>query len=462
MKSAFVVAAPWSGSGKTTVTLGIVAALEARGLRVQTFKVGPDYIDPAHHARVTGRPSHNLDTWMIPPRANRRIFHGAGADVGVVEGVMGLYDGVDGARGDGSTAHLARLLGLPVVLVVDARSMARSAAALVRGFASFTPRVRLTGVIWNRVGSPSHRRVLDEALAAAGLPPTLGCLPREPGVALPERHLGLVTPGEAPLPGDWVERLGRWAEAHIDLGALLERTPPPPGPPSRPARQRPGGASRRIAVARDAAFCFCYEENLRILEAAGARIVHFSPLAGDGLPPGIDGLYLGGGYPEVHAGRLARNRAFLDGIRDAHGRGMPVYAECGGFMVLCRELEDLDGTRHPMAGVFPAAVRMRRNRFRLGYREVRVAGIPGMEGLTARGHEFHYSDLEAPPPDTDRVYRVSNARGEPLEPEGYRRGSALGGYIHLHFASCPELPLRWLGLSGDFGWKAGRLGSWEA
>ena len=447
MKSAFVVAAPWSGSGKTTVTLGIVAALKGRGLRVQAFKVGPDYIDPSHHARITGRPSHNLDTWMIPPGVNRRMFHDADADVAVVEGVMGLYDGVDGARGEGSTAHLARLLGLPVVLVVDARSMARSAAALVRGFASFTPRVRLTGVIWNRVGSPSHRRILDEALATAGLPPCLGCLPREPEVALSERHLGLVTPDDSPLPGDWVERLARWAEAHIDLDALLNRTPPPPAPPARPAGPRRKPAPRRIAVARDAAFCFYYEENLRILEAAGARLVPFSPLAGDGVPPGIDGVYLGGGYPEVHAGRLSRNRAFLDGLRDAHERGIPVYAECGGFMVLCRELEDLEGTRHPMSGVFPAAVRMRAGRFRLGYREVRVEGLPGMEGLTARGHEFHYSDLEALPPDTDRVYRVSNARGEPLGPEGYRRGSALGGYIHLHFASCPELPLRWLGLA---------------
>ncbi|WP_025322657.1 cobyrinate a,c-diamide synthase [Deferrisoma camini] len=448
MRSAFVIAAPWSGSGKTTVTLAVLAALQRRGLRVQAFKVGPDYIDPAHHARITGRPSHNLDTWMIPRAVNRRLFHAsaADADVAVVEGVMGLFDGVDGTRPEGSTAHLARTIRLPVVLVVDARSMARSAAALVQGFASFTPRVPITGVVWNRVGSPTHRRILDEALAAAGLPPALGALPPEPGLALPERHLGLVTPEDAALPPAWEDRLAAWIEDHLDLDRLLERTPPPP-PPRLPVPRRRAG-TRTVAVARDAAFCFYYDENLRLLERAGARIVRFSPLAGDGVPPDADAVYLGGGYPEVHAERLAANQAFLDGLRGFHSQGRPIYAECGGFMVLCRSLETPRGGRVPMAGIFPAEARMRSGRFHLGYREVVVQGVAGMDGLTARGHEFHYSELVAPPQGVETVYRVRNARGEELGREGYRSGAALAGYIHLHFASCPDLPLRWLGLSG--------------
>ncbi len=448
MRSAFVIAAPGSGSGKTTVTLGILAALRRRGLRVQPFKVGPDYIDPSHHARITGRPSHNLDTWMIPRAVNRRLFHswGADADVAVVEGVMGLFDGVDGHRFDGSTAHLARILRLPVVLVVDARSMARSAAAVVQGFASFTPRVPITGVVWNRVASPSHRRILDEALSPAGLPPSLGALPPEPELALPERHLGLVTPEDAALPSTWEDRLACWVEDHLDLDRLLERTPAPPAP-RLPAPRRRDGA-RSVAVARDAAFCFYYEENIRLLERAGARIIDFSPLAGDGVPPEADAVYLGGGYPEVHAERLAANQAFLDGLRGHHSQGRPIYAECGGFMVLCRSLQAPGGGRVPMAGIFPARARMRSGRFHLGYREVEVEGAAGLDGLTARGHEFHYSELEAPPQGVETVYRVRNARGEELGREGYRSGSALAGYIHLHFASCPDLPLRWLGLSG--------------
>jgi len=446
-RRAFVVAAPWSGAGKTTITLGVLAALRARGLSVQAFKAGPDYIDPAHHARVTGRASHNLDTWMIPEAANRRIFFGAsrGCDVAVVEGVMGLFDGASGSGPEGSTAHLAALLGIPVVLVVDVRSMARTAAALVGGLAGFDPSVRVAGVIWNRVGSPGHRRLLDEALEAAGFPPALGAFPREAALAVPERHLGLVTPEDAGLAADWAERLAARAEAHIDLDELLHRTAFRGAGSAAPQQAVRLLRCRRIAVARDAAFCFYYEENLAVLRRAGAEIVCFAPLEGDGVPPDVHGVYLGGGYPEVHARRLARNQAFLEGLRELHGRGVPIYAECGGFMALCAELEDVEGRVYPMAGVFRARVRMRRNRFRLGYREVEVTGLPGLEGLRARGHEFHYSDLVAPPAGARAAYRVRSARGEPLGREGYRMGSALGSYIHLHFASCPALPLRWFG-----------------
>jgi cobyrinic acid a,c-diamide synthase len=448
MPSAFLLAAPYSGAGKTTLTLTLLAAFGARGLRVQPFKVGPDYIDPSHHAHLAGRTSHNLDTWMLSPEANRRIFSTAaqGVDVALVEGVMGLFDGVDGKRPDGSSAHLAQLLGLPVVLVVDARAMARSAAALVHGFASFDPDVRLAGVIWNRVGSDSHRRILDEALAQASLPPSFGALPRNSAIALPERHLGLVTAEDAPLPGETARTLAGFAEEHLDLDALLRATVQGVGDRVPPATRRgQSETTRRIGIPRDQAFCFYYEENLRLLREAGAELVHFRPTDGDSVPPALDGLYLGGGYPELHARRLSRNNAFLDGLRALQAAGAPIYAECGGFMVLCQALEDLHGNTYPMAGVFPTVARMRGKRFRLGYREVEISGIPGLDGLRARGHEFHYSHVEMPL-EVGRVYHAWNARGEPLPDEGYRAGKTLGGYVHLHFASNPAFPARFFGL----------------
>lgn len=446
MRSAFLVAAPHSGAGKTTLTLALIAALRARGLSVQPFKVGPDYIDPLHHAWAAGRPSHNLDTWMLPEEVNRRVYAAAaGADVAVVEGVMGLFDGVDGRREEGSSAHVARVLDLPVVLVVDARSMARSAAAVVRGFATFQPGVRVAAVVWNRVGSASHRRILDDALEAAGLPAAVGAVPRDAGVGLPERHLGLVTPEDADLPDSLRGALARLAETHVDLDALLAatRAPSPPKPP--PAGRAPA-ERRRIGIARDAAFCFYYGENLRLLEEAGAELVPFRPADGDGVPEGVDGVYLGGGYPEVHAQRLSRNEAFRAGLHRLQEGSVPLYAECGGFMALCEALEDTEGRRHPMAGLFPAVARMTGRRFQLGYREVLVGGLARMRGLSARGHEFHYSRVEAMPPEVPRAYRVWNARSEELPAEGYLRGETLAGYLHLHFGSCPEFPRRFFRL----------------
>lgn len=440
MISAFLLAAPHSGSGKTTCTLAILAALRARGLRVQAFKVGPDYIDPAHHAHLTGRPSHNLDTWMLSPQVNRRLFDAASADaqVCVVEGVMGLFDGVDGRRALGSSADLARQLGLPVVLVVDARSMARSAAALVHGFTTFDPAVPLAGVVWNRVGSPNHRRILDESLAAAGLPEVFGALPRDPELALAERHLGLVTPEEGAFTPEQVQRLARLAEEHLSLDVLLERCRLPRPVPSPEPSPR-GARTRRIGIARDQAFCFYYRENLRLLQEVGAQLVEFRPCDGDGIPPDLEGLYLGGGYPELHASRLSRNTAFLDGVRALHQAGVPIYAECGGFMTLCQDLTDTAGTVHPMAGIYPAHTRMNQRAFRLGYREIRTRGPAGDE-LTLRGHEFHYSQVSEMPPHIERRYQVTNARGEPLPAEGYGLGNTLAGYIHLHFASDPAFP----------------------
>ena len=433
---AFAIAATHSGAGKTTITLALLSALSRRGLRVQSFKAGPDYIDPLHHAVLTGRPAHNLDTWMLPEEAVREIFGQAGsdADVALLEGVMGLFDGVDGVREEGSTSHLAKLLGLPVVLVVDARSMARSAAALAEGFVNFDPDLTFAGIIWNRVGSPTHRRILDEAAKAAKLPPVLGALGRDEGLYLGERHLGLVTPSEVLFTGDWAARLADAAESQIDLDRLLTLTKKPTGAPPRPPARR-AAAKKTIAVARDQAFCFYYEENFRIMEELGAKLLFFRPTDGDGIPPQAEALYLGGGYPELHAEALSKNDAFMGGVRSLHARGLPIYAECGGFMALCADLHTGEAQKWPMASIFPADTIMNKRLARLGYREVTGATGTPIAGLTARGHEFHYSKVEGMPEEVQRAYSVKNARGEELLPEGYLVGATLGGYMHLHFAS---------------------------
>ncbi|HEY7745294.1 MAG TPA: cobyrinate a,c-diamide synthase [Desulfuromonadales bacterium] len=446
-----VIAAPASGSGKTTVTLALLAALRRRGLAVAPFKVGPDFIDPGHHAAVCGRTSRNLDGWMCGESGVREAFaHGcAGADVAVVEGVMGLFDGAAGDSDAGSTAEIARWLEGRILLVVDARSQARSAAALVQGFSRFDPRLEFAGVIFNRVGSARHAELLRDALASVpGLPPLLGCLPREEEVALPERHLGLLTAEETAPDEAFYGRLADWLVRHVDLEQLLVGIPP--HPQSLPSGER-SAAGRvrepvRIAVARDEAFCFCYPENLELLTAAGARIVPFSPLGDRSLPAGIDGLYLPGGYPELHAEKLAGNERLLREIRDAAVAGLPVYAECGGYMLLA---EAIDG--RPMAGVFPTRARMLPKRKALGYRAVTFTRdtILGPAGTVARGHEFHYSEAVMPS-GIPRAYRLTRADGTVLEDEGFVSGNVLGSYVHLHFGSNPQLASNFVASCRDF------------
>jgi cobyrinic acid a,c-diamide synthase len=473
MPRTFVVAGTHSGCGKTTAALALMAAIRRRGLTVQPFKAGPDFIDPGYHELATGRTGQNLDGWMMGEAGVRRCFarHAAGADVAVVEGVMGLFDGAEGAGEDGSTAQLAKWLGAPVLLVVDARSMARSAAAVVAGFAGFDPGLRLAGVLFNRVGSARHGELLEQAMTAA-LPevPVLGLLGRDQSLALPSRHLGLVTAQDQGLGPEALDRLADWMLAGCNVGRVLALAPdltpepeaPPPAAPGTdgdapgpcrpddapPGRTGPGtgGSGVRIGVARDAAFCFYYPENLRLLEAAGARLVPFSPLADAGLPPGLRGLYLGGGYPELHAARLAANGPMRRAVLALVAAGAPVYAECGGFMYLMRTLTDASGTEHPMCGVFPLRSVMGARRGALGYREVvtREPGILGPAWTMLRGHEFHYSRLGAPPQDDQAepprlVYRVRDRQGWTDQAEGFAVGNALGTYIHAHFASNPDV-----------------------
>lgn len=446
MKS-IIIAAPHSGSGKTTITLGIMECLKRRGLAVAPFKAGPDFIDPGYHRLICGRPSVNLDGWMCGGDFVQETFfhHAAGADIAVVEGVMGLFDGIGGASDEGSTAQAAKLLGAPVVLVVDARGQARSVVALVKGFAEFDPEVRVAAVIFNNVASDTHGRILRDAVESH-LPEVrvLGCIPRDEGLSIPSRHLGLFTVEENPLPAEFLDHLVEVIREHLDLGMLwtvatLQGAPDVTIPPEPASLQEPV----RIGVARDAAFCFVYEDNLRLLRRAGAEVVEFSPLADSGLPEGIAGLYLPGGYPEVFADVLAANGAMKDAVRRAVEGGMPVYAECGGFIYLSRGVNDLRGDEelfHEFVGVFPVATRMLPRRKALGYREAELAAdaIIGPAGTIARGHEFHYSEMEAMPPEVERLYRVRRA-GVDLGMEGYRHRNCLASYIHLHFGSNPGM-----------------------
>lgn len=357
-KQAFLICGTHSGCGKTTVSLGLLAALRARGLAVQPFKVGPDFIDPGLHTQIAGSQSRNLDGWMLGRTWSEKLFRRlmAGADAGLIEGVMGLFDGRDGLTESGSSAEMAKWLEVPAVLVVDAKSMARSAAALVYGFVHFDPGLKFAGVIFNRVSGEKHLRYLKEALSSS-CPEVavLGGIPREEAVGIPERHLGLITADEMKLDSAWQLRLAAFLEKHLDIDLLLEKTrysmPRAVEPPTGIAMPAPRAILNghtapgppEIAVARDAAFCFYYPDNLELLEQAGARLHFFSPLGGESLPEKCSGAYLGGGYPELFAEAISRNFAFLDSLRGRAAQGMPIYAECGGLMTLGRFIKRLKG-----------------------------------------------------------------------------------------------------------------------
>lgn len=457
----FLISAPQSGSGKTTVSLAIMAALTRRGLAVVPFKCGPDFIDPGYHRAVTGRPSINLDAWMCPEEFVRSTFQINMANqvspVAIIEGVMGLFDGIAASSTSGSSAQIAVITGAPVVLVVNARGMAASAAALVKGFAGFDPQVRIAGVIFNNVGSDSHAALLKEALA--GHCPDItcyGCIPRDENLAIPSRHLGLVTAEDNPLSGKFIDGLADMAERCLDLEKLsqLQIHPSPLCPKGYPYVQEgdkitppftKGGAGGispvKIAVARDPAFCFMYEDNLRLLREAGAELAFFSPLHDAALPPGTHGIYLPGGYPELYAKQLESNAGMREAIKGAVAENMPVYAECGGFVYLTRgiEVSELQESAD-FAGIFPVRCRMLPRRKALGYRQTELTEDVsiGVKGAVVRGHEFHYSEIGAMPEEVERCYRVSR-QGVTLGAEGFRIRNCLTSYIHLHFGSNPDI-----------------------
>lgn len=431
---AVIVAAPASGSGKTTLVLALLRALRDRGMRVAACKVGPDYIDPQFHAAAAGRPCFNLDSWAMRRSTLEATIAAAaaGADLLIVEGVMGLFDGGRGGRG--STADLAALTGWPVVLVVDARAQAQSAAALVHGFRGFRPAAAPKAVIFNRLGSPGHAALIAEAMAGSGVP-ILGMVERTAALTLPDRHLGLVGAAEMPdLPG-FLAGAARWAAAHIDLDGFCALAGP-----LRAAGADPAGTAawdlpapgRRVAVAEDVAFPFFYPHVRVAWQRQGATLIPFSPLADQGPDPGCDAVVLPGGYPELHAARLAANAGFLGGLRASAARGATVYGECGGYMVLGEGLEDAEGRRHVMAGLLPVETSFARRRLHLGYRRLTLCAADwlGPAGTIWRGHEFHFASLLAEATEAP-LFTAGDPDGAVTAAAGCRRGRVTGSFLHL-------------------------------
>ena len=470
-----IIAGTHSGCGKTTITLGIMAALRKKGLQVQPFKTGPDFIDAGLHQLAAGKKSRNLDQWMCGKDYVLACFlkHAAAADVSVIEGVMGMYDG------EFSTASLGALLGVPVILVVDAYGMAESAGAMVQGFNEFGVRkpefgIRINGVIFNRVASENHYSRLKVSVRDV---PVLGYLPRELDFEIPHRHLGLATAEEYPLEVENLDRLADAVLRFIDTEQLVNKSdgcrtyPPFQGegqggdgssrisssdrefthPRPGPFPEGEGERKVRIAVAYDKAFCFYYEDNLDLLREAGAEIVQFSPLRDKAVPHGVDAVYFGGGYPELHAAELSGNAAMLASVRAWSEAGKPLYAECGGLMYLSQGIRDFDGRSYTMAGLFPFATVMLKKP-KLGYREIdlREGCILGAAGDTVRGHEFHYSEIDAMQQaeagGQSNIYSVADSKGKPSPAAGFRYKNTLASYIHVHFGSNQKIAGRFVEL----------------
>ncbi|MCI5148670.1 MAG: cobyrinate a,c-diamide synthase [Candidatus Electrothrix sp. MAN1_4] len=448
---ALIIAGTHSGCGKTTITLGLMAALKQRGLHVQPFKCGPDFIDPTLHLLITEQISHNLDIRMCGSEYVWNLFHthaplakdSPDQGISIIEGVMGLFDG-----DQGSAATLARTLGVPVLLVVDVRSAAESVAAVVKGFEELDPRINLAGVIFNRVGSTRHRQMISNAVKKHCQARIIGALPRDKTITLPSRHLGLYMGNEVALNH---QQLSTFIEEHLDLDLLLDLAQQrAPVPPSQKTGQAQPALSHtttyttastskvRLGIARDEAFCFYYQDNLNILEKEGAELVMFSPIHDSTLPENLDGLYLGGGYPELHVEALATNTSMRTAIQAFSRSGKPVYGECGGFMYLTEAIITADEQQYPypMVGVYPVVAQMQKGLRRLGYRQVEMQAdtILGLAGSCCYGHEFHYSAIDTMPDKIKRGYTLDDGRRE-----GYLIDNTLAGYVHLHWGKTPEV-----------------------
>lgn len=426
-----IVAAHRSGAGKTTLTLALLSALRRRGLAVQAAKAGPDYIDPAFHAAATGRPSLNLDSWAMSPALLNGLVRTAteACNLVVVEGVMGLFDGAGREAGrTGATADLAARFALPVVLVIDVSGQSQSAAALLRGFATHDPRVRIAGVILNRAGSERHTRLVTQAIEDLHIP-ILGVLPRDTAIALPERHLGLVQAREHRDLDARLTALADLAETHLDLERIVTLAATPSIPRSDPASALPP-PGMRVALAQDAAFTFVYPHLVRSWRAQGAEIVPFSPLADEGPDISCDACWLPGGYPELHAGKLAAAGTFRTRLT-AFAQTRPVHGECGGYMVLGEGLLDAEGTHHAMTGLLGHATSFAARKLHLGYRQARLLSdcVLGLAGHDVRGHEFHYASIAETGNDAP-LAEIADGEGHPLGPSGARRGTVTGTFFH--------------------------------
>jgi len=426
----FVIAAPRSGGGKTTIALGLMRAFRDRRVRVAAVKNGPDYIDSAFHGAATGRASFNLDTWAMDAALIAGLAAAAEeADLLIAEGSMGLFDGApgDGAR-NGSSAGLAKMLGLPVVLALDVSGQAQTAAAVALGCATFDPHVKIAGVILNKVGGERHVRLASSALETIGLP-VFGALPRESKIVLPERHLGLVQAGETSNLEARLDALGGFVSSHVDLDALQAAARPLGAAPMRTDALNPPG--QRIAVARDAAFSFLYPHLLLGWRRAGAEITFFSPLADEAPPHDADICWLPGGYPELYAGQLANAEKFFRGLR-AFAEKKPVHGECGGYMALGEFLVDAEGVRHPMAGLLSVCTSFAKRKLALGYRRAELAadGALGPRGKILLGHEFHHATVETLGDDSAFAF-ACDAHGGEKKPVGSRRGNVTGSFFHV-------------------------------
>lgn len=446
--SAFIVAGPQTGVGKTSVTLGLIGLLSEVGQTVQPFKVGPDFIDPAFHRAAAGRDSYNLDSWMLDPATNRYIFnrHATEADVSIVEGVMGLYDGRDGASAEGSTAEIARILELPIILTVDIWSMGRSVAPLVHGFDQFADDLEIAGVILNRTAGDAHTEIARTAIEGELGVPVFGAIPKSDRLATDQKHLGLAGRGpDRPYLEQWRDAIAR----HIDHDSLLEATrvdPRQPAETSNPHQlqletiqsqlSENRAPAPRLAVSRDDAFFFLYQQNLDLLRRFGVEIEFFSPL--ESAPSDdVDGVYLCGGYPESHARQLSQNRACIEKLRVLADQQVPIYAECGGLMYLARELTDSTDRAFQMVGLVPLSVRMS-SKPRMDYCNAVIADNNPLftQGTEIRGHLFHYSRTDNEPDEPAPFELETRYHG--LLREGFSRGSVLASYAHLHLASNPR------------------------
>jgi cobyrinic acid a,c-diamide synthase len=440
-----LIAGTHSGCGKTTVTAGIMAALARRGLMVQAFKVGPDYIDPMFHTYITGRESRNLDSWLLDETTLRGLFlkNAATAEIAVIEGVMGVFDGFGGDSLTGSTAHVAGLIKAPVILVVNGEGMALSIAALIKGYRDFDPDLRIAGVILNHIATDAHYQYLREIIEPRLGIPVLGYLPAKPGYALESRHLGLIPRNEVADLDAKIASLVQQVETTIDLERILQLADQAEvlSAPEFEPNIEPEHPGLRVAIAKDPAFNFYYADNLDLLKMLGVEPVFFSPLNDNEVPGGVGGLYLGGGFPEVWAAGLEANRGMRESIRGKIASGLPVYAECGGLMYLTESLRDMEGNEFQMAGALPGRSRMTTALQRFGYVEVQVVAdnVISPQGGRIRGHEFHYSTTEVDP-GVPRCFRVVKTRGGKETASwdcGFKVGHLLAGYAHLHFWSNP-------------------------
>jgi cobyrinic acid a,c-diamide synthase len=433
-----VIAGERSGSGKTTVTLALLAALRSRNQPVQSFKVGPDYIDPMFHAYVTDRPCYNLDPILTSPTYLSNCFarHTQDRPLAVVEGVMGLFDGAMEPPGEGSTAQIAKMLGLPVLLVVNCQSMSHSIAALVKGYTTLDPDIEFAGLVLNRVGSDRHLEILRTALEPLGIP-IMGIFRREDTISLPDRHLGLIPTNELPQLQSIVDRLAALGASCFDWTKL---SPLLPAPQIACTISAPLPPKVCIAVAKDAAFNFYYAENLELLETMGAELIYWSPLQDTQVPAAAHGLYFGGGFPEVFAAQLATNESMRQSVAAKIAQGTPTYAECGGLMFLTQSVTDFEGHSYPMVGAIPTAAVMGK-RLTLGYRHVTaLANTPLLvAGETLRGHEFHRSTLTLESPDP--LFTTGLGLGE-----GWYQPHLHASYLHLHWGDNPHWIRRWIDL----------------